>query len=138
MTRLLALLLLLAPPAAAVRAQPPQAEAFFEAKIRPVLATVCARCHGQARASGGLRVDSRAALLKGGEHGPALAPGVPAKSLLLQALRHTHPDLRMPPDKKLPDHVVADFAAWICDGAAWPRAVAGLGPLAAEKHWAFQ
>src|SRR5271165_3642338 len=130
MTRLLALLLPLVPLAGAARAQAPQAEAFFEAKIRPVLATVCARCHGATRANGGLRVDSRAALLKGGEHGPALAPGAAEKSLLLQALRHTHPELRMPPGKKLPDHVLADFAAWIRDGAAWPSTAVNLGPLA--------
>src|SRR5271170_6759668 len=90
--------------------QAPADEAFFEAKVRPVLAEICFKCHGGARTSGGLRVDARAALLKGGKHGPALVPGAPDGSLLLQAMRHAHDDLRMPPGKKLPDHVLNDFA----------------------------
>src|SRR5438105_2342424 len=80
-------------------AQTPQAEpeAFFEARIRPVLADTCFKCHGGAKTSHGLRVDSRAALLEGGESGPALKPGDPDGSLLLRAMRHAAADLRMPP-----------------------------------------
>jgi cytochrome c553 len=113
-------------------------EAFFEAKIRPVLAATCFKCHGGAKTSHDLRVDSREALLRGGENGPALKPGDPERSLLLQAMRHGKGELKMPPDRKLPDHVVADFATWIKNGAVWPKGVAAKAGFAAEKHWAFQ
>jgi hypothetical protein len=116
----------------AVRAD--DAETFFETKIRPVLAETCLQCHGGKKVSNGLRVDSREALLKGGERGPAIVPGDPDRSLLVQAIRHTHAEVKMPPDKKLPDAVVADFASWVESGAAWPKTVA----LQAKKHWAFE
>jgi hypothetical protein len=123
----------------AASAQAPQAEreAFFEAKIRPVLADMCFKCHGGAKVSHGLRVDSRAALLEGGESGPALKPGDPDGSLLLQAMRHAKAELRMPPGKKLPDHVLNDFATWIKQGAIWPQGSAKKA-FTSEKHWAFQ
>src|SRR5438067_12002013 len=71
---------------------------FFENRIRPVLVEHCYECHSATarKVEGGLRVDSREGLLKGGDSGPALVPGDPAKSLLLRALRHEHPDLAMP------------------------------------------
>jgi hypothetical protein len=112
-------------------------DAFFEAKIRPVLAGSCFKCHGGTKTSHGLRVDSRATLLKGGESGPAVKPGDPDGSLLLQALRHSKADLRMPPGKKLPDHVLSDFAVWIKDGAIWPKSATAQSPFTAEQHWAF-
>src|SRR5258708_31577270 len=90
--------------------QAPTDEAFFEAKIRPVLSASCFKCHGGEKVSNKLRVDSRAALLKGGRSGPALVPGQPDKSLLLQAMKHAHDDFKMPPGQKLPAHVVKDFA----------------------------
>ena len=101
-----------------VRAE--DAEAFFETKIRPVLAETCLKCHGGKKVSNGLRVDSREALLKGGEHGPAIVPGDPDKSLLIQAIRRVHAEIKMPPDKKLPDATIADFVAWVKSGAHWP------------------
>src|SRR5437764_15068891 len=84
------------------------AETFFETKIRPVLAETCLKCHGGKKVSNGLRVDSRESLLKGGEHGSAIVPGDPDKSLLIQAIRHEHAEIKMPPDKNLPDAVIAD------------------------------
>src|ERR1019366_4787199 len=63
-------------------------DVFFERKIRPILAGTCFKCHGGEKTNGKLRVDSRAALLQGGRSGPALVPGDPDKSLLVQALRH--------------------------------------------------
>ncbi len=63
-------------------------EAFFELKIRPVLAGTCVKCHGPTKASGGLRLDSREAMLKGGEGGPAVVPGDPKSSRLIQAVEH--------------------------------------------------
>jgi hypothetical protein len=136
MMRFTCSMLLLVLPAAALGQSAD--EAFFEAKIRPVLAETCFKCHGGAKTSHDLRVDSRAALLRGGENGPALKPGDPDRSLLMQALRHNPGDLKMPPDRKLPDHVLADFAAWIRNGAAWPQGATAKAGFAAHKHWAFQ
>ncbi|MBL8795334.1 MAG: PSD1 domain-containing protein [Planctomycetia bacterium] len=117
---------------------------FFETKIRPVLVEHCYRCHSEeaekaGKLKAGLRLDSRAGLLKGGTSGPALSAGKPADSLLLKALRHED-GLRMPPREKLPAAVIADFTAWIARGAPDPRtgttvAVAARDP---RSHWAFQ
>jgi hypothetical protein len=137
-TVLLLCLFILPSPGAWAQTANPDAEAFFEGKIRPVLAATCFKCHGGAKTSQGLRVDTRSALLKGGESGPALRPGDPDGSLLLQAMRHAKDDLRMPPDKKLPEHVLKDFAAWIKKGALWPAKSSAKSPFIAAKHWAFQ
>lgn len=94
-------------------------EEFFESKVRPLLVERCQKCHGITMAKGGLRLDSRAALLRGGESGPALVPGNPQGSLLLQAVRHEN-GLEMPPDGKLPNARVADLSRWIKAGAVWP------------------
>jgi mono/diheme cytochrome c family protein len=93
---------------------------FFEARIRPVLAQTCGQCHGAAKQKGMLRLDNRAAVLKGGDSGPAVVPGEPDKSLLLKAIRYSDPDLRMPPRGKLAEQQVADFATWVRMGAPWP------------------
>jgi len=95
-------------------------EEFFETRIRPVLADRCGACHGESAASG-LRVDSRAALLKGGKRGPAIVAGDPSNSLLMQAIRRTHASLRMPPTAPLPEAEVAALELWVRDGAAWPE-----------------
>ena len=92
---------------------------FFESKIRPLLASNCYTCHTDAR-SGGLRVDSRGALLRGGHSGPAIEVGNPAKSLLIQAVSHTHERLRMPPTGQLESHEIDDLKQWIRGGANWP------------------
>jgi hypothetical protein len=112
------------------------AETFFELKVRPVLIEHCFKCHGGAKTSHGLRVDSRDALLKGGKSGPAVIPGQPDKSLLIQAVRHATGDVKMPPGKRLPDAMVADLSAWVAKGAVWPQKAAT--PFHAERHWAFQ
>ena len=93
---------------------------LFESKIRPVLVDVCFKCHGGDKDSGHLRVDSREALLKGGDTSPALVPSKPGESLLLKAIRHSDDDLKMPPDKRLPDETIAAFETWIAAGAPWP------------------
>src|SRR3954453_9333627 len=72
---------------------------FFEKQIRPVLSEHCWSCHGPKKQNAGLRLDSRAALLKGGESGPAVDEKEPTKSLLLAAIRHDG-ELRMPPKPK--------------------------------------
>jgi len=122
----------------ASRAAAADKEAFFEARIRPVLHQQCFKCHGGEKTSHGLRMDSREALLKGGESGPAIVSGEPDKSLLIQAIRQTHPDIKMPPKKKLPDTTVADFVAWVSDGADWPATSPKLNESTAKRHWAFE
>ncbi len=112
-------------------------EQLFESKVRPVLVGTCFRCHGDTKTSGGLRVDSRESLLKGGESGPAIVPGHPDESLLIQAIRHQADVSAMPPEKEKtlrPDQV-ADFVAWIKAEAAWP---AQSTKFEGAKHWAFE
>ncbi|MBY0232617.1 MAG: DUF1549 domain-containing protein, partial [Gemmataceae bacterium] len=118
---------------------------FFEKSVRPVLIDRCAKCHGPAKSRGGLRVDSRAALLKGGDSGPALVPGKPADSLLLKAVKHQEGPKEMPPrpEKKLEEREIAALEAWIAAGAAWPEEKGpGKGPtpveIARKTHWAFR
>ena len=79
---------------------------FFEARVRPVLARNCYNCHTDAH-SGGLRLDSAEAVAKGGQSGPPIVPGKPDESLLVQAIRQTHPRLKMPPGGKLKDEEIA-------------------------------
>jgi cytochrome c553 len=131
-------LFLLLPCASTALGEPPRedGEAFFESRIRPVLAGSCFKCHGPKRANNGLRVDSREALLKGGQHGPAILPGRPDKSLLIRALGRLDAEIKMPPDKPLPQSVRADFATWVNHGAVWP-ATASAG-FQSQKHWAFE
>ncbi len=117
---------------------------FFETKIRPVLAKYCYECHSAAKAEGGLRVDFRTLVRKGGDRGPAVVPGRPEGSVLLTAISHTDPDLKMPPKgAKLSDSIVADFRKWIETGAPDPRdgtdadrSFTGLD--AARNYWAYQ
>ncbi len=118
---------------------------FFEKKIRPVLVEQCYRCHSaEKRQRGGLEVDTREALLKGGESGPAIVPHKLDKSLLIQALRYTDPELEMPPNGKLPAHVIADFEKWVKMGAPDPRTGKkvvkdyGIDIEEGRKFWSFQ
>jgi len=118
---------------------------FFETRIRPVLASQCYSCHGPEKASGGLRLDSKAALLAGGSRGTALIAGNPESSLILKALSHRDPALKMPPAGKLPDTVIEGFREWIRHGAEDPREEAvSMAPQVAidwdraRRHWSFQ
>ena len=124
-----------------------QAE-FFEANIRPVLIDTCGECHIDDE-KGDLRTDSRAALLKGGETGPAIVPGDPEKSLLIHVIRRDEGFPRMPKKKaRLPEAVIAAFIEWIKQGAPWPaadpatpRAAAPAPPAmtaAQRAWWSFQ
>lgn len=118
---------------------------FFREKIEPVLAAECYRCHGAEakEVKGGLRLDTRAGILNGGDTGPAVVPGKADESLILAALRHEG-GLEMPPKKpRLAAATIADFEAWVKRGAPDPRdgkavdsSVAGLDE--ARRHWAFQ
>lgn len=115
--------------------------ALFESKIRPVLIEKRYQCHAAAKQRGGLRLDSKEAVLKGGDGGPALVPGKPNDSAILNALRHQ--DLKMPPQGKMSDAVIADFARWIELGAPDPRDGRPVEGKAidwskARQFWSFQ
>lgn len=114
-------------------------ETFFETRIRPVLITSCAKCHGAEKASAALRLDSREALLKGGDNGAAIVPGDPAASRLIEAIGYKNADLQMPPNKPLAVGVVADFTTWVKQGAPWPEPKPGRtgDAFQAARHWAF-
>jgi cytochrome c553 len=144
-------LLMLLPAAAWGQTATPQDAArleFFEKKIRPLLVSNCYNCHSaNTNSKGGLRVDDRNGLLTGGGRGPAVVPGDPDKSLLIQAVRHTHKTLKMPLEAKhLAEGEIADLARWIRDGAVWPREAlpASVGKYKEKydklrkEHWAFQ
>ena len=108
------------------QAAPPKDAAaveFFEKKIRPLLADNCFNCHStNTNSRGGLRLDDRNGLLAGGDHGAAIVPGDPEKSLLIKAVKQTD-KLKMPPMKQLSEQQIADLTKWIQDGAAWPKVV---------------
>ena len=135
----------LALPAAAVSAE--EDLAFFESKIRPLLAERCYECHS-ARANkvkGGLLLDSREGVQKGGDSGPVLVKGEPGKSLLLKALSYRDSDLQMPPEGKLADSEISLLREWIERGAPDPRDEP-VGSVAVEpgidyeegrKFWSF-
>ena len=124
--------------------------AFFESKIRPLLADQCYSCHSAKaeKLKGGLHVDSLEALLKGGDSGPALVPGDAEKSLLIKAVRYGDPDLQMPPKgKKLSDRQIADLTRWVKAGAPWPETDKAAARPTKVSHeitekdrswWAFQ
>ena len=110
----------------------------FENKIRPLLAGTCFRCHGGEKTEAGLRVDSREGLLRGGDTGPAIVPGDTKRSLLLHALAYGEESPQMPPEGKLADNVIADFTAWVVNGAPWPESAPVADKSFAASHWAFQ
>ena len=121
---------------------------FFEKRVRPLLVERCYKCHSATgeKVKGGLLMDSREELLKGGDTGPALVPGNPEKSLLIEAIHYTNEDLKMPPKTRLPASEVADLTAWVKAGAVWPAAaVAKAGPAKGvfdvkkrkQEHWAW-
>jgi len=121
---------------------------FFEKKIRPLLAENCYKCHSAKakKLKGGLRLDYRAGVLKGGDSGPAIQPGKPEMSRLVEAINYDNVDLEMPPSGKLSAAHIADLNEWVKRGAPWPdEAVVGnevkekfnLAKRKAE-HWAWQ
>ncbi|MCH8831018.1 MAG: hypothetical protein IID45_15710, partial [Planctomycetes bacterium] len=121
---------------------------FFEKKVRPILVKRCFECHAGESSESGMRLDSRAGLLKGGQRGAAIQPGKPEKSLLVLAIRHNE-ELKMPPKSKLPNSERKILTAWVKRGAVWPNSKpvvatkkkSRTGPLftkAERSFWAFQ
>jgi mono/diheme cytochrome c family protein len=117
----------------------PEQEQFFESKIRPVLAKNCYGCHTSS-ANGGLRLDSRQAMLKGGKDGVVVVAGHPESSLLVSAI-HYSGKIQMPPVGRLKSDDIASLEDWIRDGAPWPEGVA-ISPSrvtdAQRNFWAFR
>lgn len=114
----------------------PAAVEFFESKVRPVLAEKCYSCHGEKKQSASLRLDSKAAFLKGSENGPIVVPGEPDKSPMVKAIRHSG-EVKMPPKSPLAPAAVEAITAWVKLGAPYPDdAVAVADP--SKSHWAFQ
>jgi hypothetical protein len=123
---------------------------FFEQSVRPILAKHCFACHSHAsgKDNGGLILDSRGAMLTGGDSGAALVPGDLKQSLLVTAIRYDEDYPRMPPKGKLPDADIAILTDWVKRGAPWPGSPANDAKLAARprgkitdedrKYWAFQ
>jgi hypothetical protein len=111
---------------------------FFETSIRPLLVEKCFKCHGEKKQWGGLRLDSRESLLRGGESGAAIVPGKPDTSLLISAIRQTDDDLRMPQDDKLTERQIAELVRWVEMGAPFPMKVGAAERTRDPNHWAFQ
>ncbi len=123
-------------------------EEFFEKHIRPVLSEQCYKCHSSTseKLKGGLLLDSREGLLKGGDTGAAIVPGDVENSLLVSAVRWTDKDLQMPPKHRLEPAQVADLESWVKSGAPWPKE-AGANKVAKKlfdldqrkkDHWCWQ
>jgi Protein of unknown function (DUF1553)/Protein of unknown function (DUF1549)/Planctomycete cytochrome C len=117
---------------------------FFEAKIRPILAEHCFKCHGTKKLEAGLRLDSREGILRGTDSGPVVVPGHPEKSPLIDAIGHAAA-IKMPPKSKLPGEAIDDLTKWVQMGLPWPEsrngpdngAITAAAP-GAKRHWAFQ
>jgi len=129
---------------------PPEQVEFFEKHVRPVLIARCFECHSSdaRKVEASLLVESRTALLAGGDSGPAIIPGDPNQSLLIEAIRYEF--VEMPPKQKLSDEEIAALVKWVEMGAPWPAD--GLKPAEVateheqeldwnalrESHWAFR
>ena len=125
----------------------PEQRAFFEEKVRPILESHCYNCHGPTKQKAGLRLDSRTAMMRGGESGPILQPGDPGASRLIEVIRYEG-DTQMPPRRKLDDAEIAVLTRWVKQGAEWPQSTAATAEpppvptrvITAEERsfWAFQ
>jgi len=114
-------------------------EVDFKREVLPVLEDRCLDCHGEDEQESGLRLDLRSRMIRGGDSGlPAIVPGKPEKSYLIEVIKHLDEDFKMPPDEdKLPDEEIDILTRWIKQGAVWPGQ---MDAVAKEEssHWAFQ
>jgi len=119
---------------------------FFEEQVRPLLVKRCFRCHSEKKQAGHLRLDARRLILHGGDSGPAIVPGHPDKSLLIDAIRYR--SLEMPPDRRLSEQEVNVLVRWVRTGAVWPGQTGDSLPVPRSpgleitdedrRYWAFQ
>jgi hypothetical protein len=130
---------LVAAPSWAEEPSPPQRD-LFENHVRPTLVAHCIKCHGETKQEGGLRLTSLESLLEGGDSGPAIVPGKPEESLLLQAIRYE--SFEMPPSGQLEEKVADGIQSWITAGSPWPKGlVLTPPPKITEKDrewWSYQ
>lgn len=129
--------------ALAAEAFSPDQIEFFEKNVRPVLAERCYECHGAHKHQNGLRLDSRAAVVRGSEYGKVVEPGNPSASKLIKAINHVAGVEAMPKKgNKLPDPQIAALEKWITLGLPWPaeKEVADHAFTKADpmQHWAFK
>ena len=118
---------------------------FFEARIRPILADRCYKCHSRLadKIKGGLMLDTREGMLHGGDTGPAITPGKPEDSLIIDAISYRDQDLQMPPkNDRLSGQQVSDLTEWIRKGAPDPRSLVAKGSSSTyggvgRDHWSF-
>jgi hypothetical protein len=144
-TRLLTCLAILSLSVAVPAAEPDKA-AFFEQKVRPILQASCFTCHSHAakKSKGGLMLDARDSVLRGGDRGPAVVPGKPDESLIVNAVGRQDEELKMPPTGKLADEQVATLREWVRLGAPWSKSTAmtarppGVITDEDRRWWAFQ
>jgi hypothetical protein len=120
---------------------------LFEKRVRPLLIEKCQPCHGEKQQMGQLRLDSRAAMLKGGERGKVVLPNAPEKSLLIAAISYHTPSLQMPPKGRLSEMEIAVLTEWVKQGAQWtptqnPKTTlsneAGIDLKARAQYWSFR
>lgn len=109
---------------------------FFTETIEPILQSRCFGCHSHVAGvmEGDLALDWRSGWATGGTRGPAVIPGNPAESLLIQAVRHEHPDLAMP-DEKLPDAEIEALVQWVASGATDPRTAIPVESQGISTEW---
>ncbi len=136
------------PPMPAADELPPAKQMeFFEKSVRPILVANCFECHSGTTHKGGLRLDSRAAIMSGGRNGPAMIPHKPDESKLIAVLSHEEP-LKMPPKQKLKDGEIAVLVKWVKMGAPWPETATTIRTPTLDKvfkitakdreFWSFQ
>jgi hypothetical protein len=120
---------------------------FFEKQVRPLLMTHCYECHSGSESNGGLKLDSRDGVVRGGDSGAVIVPGEIEKSRLIEAIRYKNPDLQMPPKGSLSATEVATFEKWVALGAPDPRTEPtngappksdGMSIEEGRKFWSFQ
>lgn len=119
---------------------------FFEKRVRPLLVQRCYECHAStsSKLRGGLMLDSREGVLKGGDTGPAAEAGKPDKSLLVEAIRYDSQQIQMPPAGKLPDAEIAILTEWVQRRLPFPKSTAAVKAQhsvdveAGKSHWAFR
>lgn len=131
-----------------ISAAPPMGEAQFEKEVWPLLQAKCMKCHGESKPKGGLRLDSREAVLRGGDSGPAVVLGKPAQSLFLKVVDYGG-DIQMPPSGKLADGEVALLRKWIESDIPWKKGIGADASksavvehkpkrIEAKDYWAYQ
>ncbi|MFO1001381.1 MAG: PSD1 and planctomycete cytochrome C domain-containing protein [Planctomycetaceae bacterium] len=126
-----------APEKADIPASGPEQLRQFETDVRPILEEHCLKCHGSAKQWAGLRLDSREAILKGGDSGPAAVAGQPDASLLIRAVRHDDENLKMPQDDRLTDKQVEILTDWVRSGLPFPATATTSKRHRDPSHWAF-